>query len=47
MPDVDLDEELYEKIQDWILANNIDMTVDEVVNEIIQMMFEEDGLLSD
>jgi len=48
MPEVELEAELYEKIEDWILRNNIDMTVDEFVNELIQMVFEdEDEWLSD
>ena len=43
MPEVELEAELYEKIEDWILANSIDMTVDEFVNELIQMVFEDEA----
>jgi len=48
MPEVELDEEIYNKIKAWISTHSIDMTVDEFVNDIIAMVFEqEDEWLSD
>lgn len=39
--EIEVDEELYKKIEAWLLTNNIDMTVDECATELIKSMFKE------
>jgi hypothetical protein len=42
MPEVELEEEIFNKIKAWISTHSIDMTVDDFVNEFLDMVFDQE-----